>query len=185
MLRTTTLGQFILDFHWKWWCFQRAHAISLHSHLATSHWPVSRAVRIIIIIHHLLYIQSRDWDQEWIFLWIYTRGMKFYDLPSARVKWRTELDLVKEPTTPHDPLSHVTAWVMGYSIREAIDFFMGKCKRGCKVVESVDHCAISLSYKGGTLYGTHIMCKLIHITDHVIMPSVCHARKSQSTQISA
>ena len=38
------------------------------------------------------------------------RGMKFYDLRSAGAEWGTKLKLVKEPTTPHNPLC-VTAWV--------------------------------------------------------------------------
>lgn len=40
------------------------------------------------------------------------RGVKFYDLRSAGAEWHTKLDLVKEPTNPHDPLC-VAAWVPG------------------------------------------------------------------------
>ena len=40
------------------------------------------------------------------------RGVKFYDLRSAGAAWGTKLDLVKEPTNPHDPLC-VAAWVPG------------------------------------------------------------------------
>ena len=42
------------------------------------------------------------------------RGVKFYDLRSAGAEWGTKLDLVKEPTNPHDPLC-VAAWVPGIS----------------------------------------------------------------------
>ena len=40
------------------------------------------------------------------------RGVKFYDLRSAGAAWGTKLDLIKEPTNPHDPLC-VAAWVPG------------------------------------------------------------------------
>ena len=40
------------------------------------------------------------------------RGVKFYDLRSARAEWGTKLDLVKEPTNPHDQLC-VAAWIPG------------------------------------------------------------------------
>ena len=40
------------------------------------------------------------------------RGVKFYDLRSAGAAWGTKLDLVQEPTNPHDPLC-VAAWVPG------------------------------------------------------------------------
>ena len=40
------------------------------------------------------------------------RGVKFYDLRSARAEWGTKLKLVKESTNPHDLLC-VAAWVPG------------------------------------------------------------------------
>ena len=40
------------------------------------------------------------------------RGVKFYDLRSAGAERGTKLDLVKEPTNPHDPLC-VAAWAPG------------------------------------------------------------------------
>ena len=40
------------------------------------------------------------------------RGMKFYELCSAGPEWGIKLKLVKESTTPHDPLC-VAAWVPG------------------------------------------------------------------------
>ena len=40
------------------------------------------------------------------------RRVKFYNLRSAGAEWGTKLKLVKEPTTPHDPLC-VAAWVPG------------------------------------------------------------------------
>lgn len=40
------------------------------------------------------------------------RGVKFYDLRSVGAEWGTNLELVKEPTNPHDPLC-VAAWVPG------------------------------------------------------------------------
>ena len=40
------------------------------------------------------------------------RGVKFYDLRSAGAALGTKLDLVEEPTNPHDPLC-VAAWVLG------------------------------------------------------------------------
>ena len=44
------------------------------------------------------------------------RGVKFYDLRSAGAEWGTKLKLVKESTTPHDPLC-VAAWVPGIATR--------------------------------------------------------------------
>ena len=40
------------------------------------------------------------------------RGVKFYDLRSAGAEWGTNLDLVKEPDNPYDPVC-VAAWVPG------------------------------------------------------------------------
>ena len=44
--------------------------------------------------------------------------MKFYELRSAGAKWDTKLKLVKESTTPHDPLC-VALGSLGYPVREA------------------------------------------------------------------
>ena len=46
------------------------------------------------------------------------RRMKFYELRSAGAKWDTKLKLVKESTTPHDPLC-VALGSLGYPVREA------------------------------------------------------------------
>ena len=45
------------------------------------------------------------------------RGVKFYDLRSAGAEWGTKLKLVKESTTPHDPLC-VALGSLGYPVRE-------------------------------------------------------------------
>ena len=36
------------------------------------------------------------------------RGVKFHDLRSAGARWGTKLSLVREPTTPRDPLCVAT-----------------------------------------------------------------------------
>ena len=41
------------------------------------------------------------------------RGVKFYDLRSARARYGTRLKLVREPTNLQDPLNCVAAWVPG------------------------------------------------------------------------
>ena len=48
------------------------------------------------------------------------RGVKFYELRSAGAEWGTKLKLVKESTTPHDPLC-VAAWVPGIPSEKGVD----------------------------------------------------------------
>ena len=40
------------------------------------------------------------------------RGIKFYDLKSFGTRWGDRVQLIKEPSNPHDPLC-VSAWVTG------------------------------------------------------------------------
>lgn len=55
--------------------------------------------------HHLILLIEIEKTMELLVSFhCQCRGVKFYDLRSAGAVWGTELNLVTEPTNPHDPL---------------------------------------------------------------------------------